>query len=95
MSEGGSPRIWIVVGATCLARVAALTALGLIPAVGQAAPSATAHTAAKLEPYIECLNTVSQTVIKSHGWYLRWVDAEKGPSGKEPRGPVLQRLWGI
>ncbi len=44
---------------------------------------ADAETGEKLGNYIECLNRVSRDVFRTRNMYLRDIDKDKGPTGKE------------
>jgi Protein of unknown function (DUF3829) len=37
----------------------------------------------KLNAYVECINRLSERSYESHERYFSWVDAKKGPTGKE------------
>lgn len=39
---------------------------------------------AKMNVYVECLNQQSKPIADARGLYLKFVDPEKGPTGKEP-----------
>jgi hypothetical protein len=58
-------------------------ALGLVPApLAQAADPAQPTLAAKVQPYIACLNRHSERAFASRARYLSW-SAKTGPTGKE------------
>lgn len=70
------------VALSALALVAAMSA----PAIAQTAQPATPAAASlgkKLQPYIACINRLSERSLSSRERYLSWVNEKTGPTGKE------------
>lgn len=71
---------------TLAASLSALALLALVssPLHAQAGPGTARQLAAKLDPYVDCLNEHGNWTNGSRDRYLSWVkSAEKGPTGRE------------
>lgn len=69
---------------SALALAVALAGSSLFsPAFAQAPPPAAPSLGKKLQPYIACINRLSERSLSSRERYLSWVNEKTGPTGRE------------